>query len=219
MRYATVVLYLDEETFHPVAYRLMSEPSLTRQAIHSIKLLDDETIVLFGELTGDIDRYREILDDSPECITCTVASGDGDGPSYVYSQIRATEQTRKLLERRDNGDIIIKMPMEYTGDGGLKFTIVGKEESLLELSTLFDVEGSQMELVATGPYSPDSDGVFGDLTDRQQEVLETALGMGYYENPRGATLEEIAAELDIDHGTVGRHIRAIESKVFSKYIR
>lgn len=215
MRYATVILNQDEKSLHPIAHELDAEPSIQRKAIHSIKLLDDGTITMLGEIEGDLDRYREIMADSPVVHGFT-ASGDDSG--YVYSHVETSEQTREMLERREQGDFLIEMPIEYTDEGNRKVTVVGTEESLLELSELLDIGDTDLELVSMGPYSPDSKGVFADLTDRQQEVLETALRMGYYENPRGATLEEIATELDIDHGTVGRHTRAIESKVFAKYI-
>lgn len=215
MRYATVILKQDEEAFHPIAHELDREPAIERKAIHSIKLVDDGTIAMLGEIEGDLDRYREIMHASP-AVQRFAVSGDDSG--YVYSQVETSEQTREMLERRDEGDFVIEMPVEYTADGDRKITIIGKEESLLALSELFDVGDTKLELVSTGPYAPESKGVFADLTDRQREVLEVALRMGYYENPRAVTLEDIATELGIDHGTVGRHIRAIESKVFSKYL-
>jgi predicted DNA binding protein len=211
MRYATVIFRPDEETFHPVLRKLARTPDLRRRAIHSIKLLDDGTMTLLAELDGDVDQYREIMEETPEVLTYAATD-----TGFCYSQVEATEKTRRVLERRNEGDFIIKMPMEYTEDGGLKVTIIGEEEALMEIPG--QLGWMEMELVSTGPYAPDAEGVFAGLTDRQQEVLETALRLGYYETPRETTLEEIAAELDIDHGTAGKHIRRIESKVFAKYV-
>lgn len=215
MRYATVIVYQNEEQFHPVAHELDEEPALQRKAIHSIKLLDDGTIAMLGEFEGNMDRYREIMRQSPSVHTFAVS---GETTAFTYSQVEASEQARTLIRRRDQGDFIIKMPIEYTEDGGRRFTIIGEEECLLAVPDLLDVGESEVELVSTGPYSPDSEGVFAGLTDRQREVLETAIRMGYYENPRQTTLEEIAGELCVDHGTVGEHIRTVEAKVFNKYV-
>lgn len=215
MRYATVILYQDEESFHPMAAKLANEPDIRRKAIHSVKLVDDGTLALLGEVEGDLDRYRELVEDSPEVITYAIS---GDESGYVYSQVEATDRAREMMRRTEEGDFILQMPIEYTDDGGRKFTVVGEEQAIIELSSMMDLDEVEMELVSTGPYAPDQDGVFAELTDRQREVLETALELGYYEDPRQVTLEDIAAELGIDHGTVGRHIRAIESKVFSKYV-
>jgi predicted DNA binding protein len=45
-------------------------------------------------------------------------------------------------------------------------------------------------------------------------VLETAVDVGYYTNPREATHADIADELGIAATTVGEHLREIESRVF-----
>ncbi|WP_254839769.1 helix-turn-helix domain-containing protein [Natronomonas marina] len=54
----------------------------------------------------------------------------------------------------------------------------------------------------------------GELTDRQQEVLETAHGMGYFDHPKGANAGEVADELDISRSTFAEHISAAQSKLF-----
>ena len=53
----------------------------------------------------------------------------------------------------------------------------------------------------------------GRLTERQQEVLETAYEMGYFDRPRGANATEVAAELDIDPSTFSEHLAAAQTKL------
>lgn len=69
-----------------------------------------------------------------------------------------------------------------------------------------------------GPYHPEAERVFAGLTDRQQEVLETAIRLGYYETPREATHDDIAEQVDVEPSTVGKHLRHVESRVFSEYV-
>ena len=95
MRYLTVDVYLDWRSFHPVEYRLASDPEVRRKALHSFKLLDDDTVVLLAEVEGNLDRYREILRDSPE-IQRFAVSGDQSG--YCYSQTATTQTSKELLE-------------------------------------------------------------------------------------------------------------------------
>ncbi|WP_436936058.1 helix-turn-helix domain-containing protein [Halovenus marina] len=213
MRYLSVVLYLDWASFHPLEHQLAQESNLRRKALHSLKLLDDGTIALLAEAEGDLDRYRELMRESPAVKRFTVA---GDESGFCYSQTEATPASRDLLERRETGDFIIEMPIEYTDDGGLHMTIIGEEDTLMTVSDLFD--DVEVELQSTGPYFPEAGGVFADLTERQSEVLKTAIGMGYYENPREATLSDLAETLDVDPATVGKHLRTIESKVLKQYI-
>jgi PAS domain S-box-containing protein len=54
----------------------------------------------------------------------------------------------------------------------------------------------------------------GRLTDRQQEALETAHAMGYFDWPRESSGEDVAGALDITQPTVNKHIRLGEREVF-----
>jgi len=54
----------------------------------------------------------------------------------------------------------------------------------------------------------------GRLTDRQREVVETAVEMGYFEYPRSASATEVAEALDIDVSTFAEHLTLAQSKLF-----
>ncbi|KAA9398786.1 bacterio-opsin activator [Haloarcula sp. CBA1130] len=56
------------------------------------------------------------------------------------------------------------------------------------------------------------------LTDRQQEVLETAVEMGYFEYPKGANAGDVAAELDISVSTFAEHLAAAQTKLLDTII-
>lgn len=214
MRYMTVVLDIDWEEFHPVEHRLATDDRITRKALHEIKLLDDGTIALLAEVEGDLDRYREIVSESPEVKRFAVS---GNETGFCYSQTEPTPMSLEMLERRDRGDFLIEMPIEYTDTGSLLMTIVGEEADLMGLPALMD--DIDIELISTGPYYPSPDGVFSELTDRQREVLHVAVENGYYQTPREATLADLATVLQIDPATVGKHLRSIESKVFASFGR
>lgn len=51
------------------------------------------------------------------------------------------------------------------------------------------------------------------LTPRQQEVVETAYTLGYYEQPRQASGEEVAEQLGIAQSTFCQHLRRGEQKL------
>lgn len=54
----------------------------------------------------------------------------------------------------------------------------------------------------------------GRLTDRQREVVETAVEMGHFEYPRSATATEVAETLDIDVSTFAEHLALAQAKLF-----
>ncbi|MFB6090000.1 MAG: bacterio-opsin activator domain-containing protein [Halobellus sp.] len=55
------------------------------------------------------------------------------------------------------------------------------------------------------------------LTDRQRDVIETALASGYFEWPRGSTAEEVADSLGIAAPTFHEHLRAGERKLIESF--
>jgi predicted DNA binding protein len=57
--------------------------------------------------------------------------------------------------------------------------------------------------------------VFDRLTDRQREIVERAYRAGYFETPKQATGEALAAEMDISTSAFHNHLRAAESELFS----
>jgi predicted DNA binding protein len=59
----------------------------------------------------------------------------------------------------------------------------------------------------------------GQLTDRQQEVLETAHEMGYFTHPKGANAGEVATELDITRSTFSEHLAAAQSKLMDAILQ
>lgn len=52
-----------------------------------------------------------------------------------------------------------------------------------------------------------------DLTERQQEVLQTAIDLGYFEIPRETTLEDLAAELDCSHQALSECLRRAQENL------
>ncbi|EMA35375.1 helix-turn-helix domain-containing protein [Halobiforma nitratireducens] len=51
------------------------------------------------------------------------------------------------------------------------------------------------------------------LTDRQIEVLETAIEMDYFEHPKGANAGDVADELGINRATFAEHLAAAQRKL------
>ena len=79
-----------------------------------------------------------------------------------------------------------------------------------------------LELVARRQHSRQErtpaelgDQVRAELTDRQLEVLRTALSAGYFEWPRENDGSEVAGRLDITQPTLNKHLRLAEKTVFS----
>ncbi|MFC7323877.1 helix-turn-helix domain-containing protein [Halorubrum rutilum] len=58
----------------------------------------------------------------------------------------------------------------------------------------------------------------GRLTDRQREVVRTAQRLGYFEYPRGADAEAVAAAVGIARSTFAEHLAAAQRRVFGEFV-
>lgn len=217
MRYVTLLLSPAEgQGFHPVTERIVSDPDLDPVAFHRMNDLGDGTVTLLAEVTGDADRYREILADSPEVREFTVVEGEGDR-AFGYSRTETNELVEHLLERDRGHELVREMPVEITDDGSQRVTLVGTEEAFTRAE--YDPpDGVNIEIERTGAYTPGDGRLLDGLTARQREVLEAAVAAGYYETPREATHEDIAEEVGCSPATVGEHLQKIERSVFGALV-
>ncbi|WP_227779061.1 helix-turn-helix domain-containing protein [Haladaptatus pallidirubidus] len=177
-----------------------------------MELLADDTVAIFAEGRGDVEGLRQILSESPEVLEFSI-SGD-DAGFFSYTRYAADDLTRILMEDRRESSYLIDMPIEYTDDGGLRVTYIGTEAAFADVLSE-QPEGIRLEVERTGPYTPGPRHVVSRLTERQREVLRTAVDLGYYQEPREATHNEIAAVTGLSETTVGEHLRKIEATVFS----
>lgn len=211
MRYAKGVLLPTEGGLHPVDQLFADEPAVTRELLHNISLLEDETVAVLYQLSGDIDRIRETVETSPEVLDYQLSVAGST--ATVYAHIESSALIRDLLGVLRRHELVLDMPLAFTEDGGLRGLVIGGDETISD--AMDDLPDSiSVQLEGIGEYEPEHRRVFASLTERQQETLLTALDMGYYEVPRETTHEEIGEALDRTAATVGEHLRRIERTVF-----
>jgi predicted DNA binding protein len=115
-------------------------------------------------------------------------------------------------------ELAMETPIEVEDDGSFVLTLVGPMAAFRE-ATPTDTDAYTVEVLETGEHHPELGDLFLSLTERQREVLEAATDLGYYDNPRQATHEDIAAEVDASPSTVGEHLRKVEAQVFAHLVR
>jgi predicted DNA binding protein len=215
MRYVTVrVTHAEGDAFHPLGAAVADEPAVTTGPIHQLELIDGDTGVSLSEIRSGLDRYSEILGESPYVIEYTTTGTDR---GFAYTHFELDDLIRRLLRYRRSSELIVEMPIESEPDGATVVTLVGDAGAFADAFDGIPEEVS-VDVVETGAYDPGVRQLSGRLTARQREVLSTAVRAGYYENPREATHDELAAELGISPATVGEHLRKIESRVFSGFV-
>ncbi|WP_226023027.1 helix-turn-helix domain-containing protein [Halomicrobium salinisoli] len=217
MRYVRIrVTPRGRAAFHPLGERLAEDPDVIRGAIHQMDLLADGTGVMLAEARGDQERYEEILETSEHVLDFAVTGAEGWW--YSYTHFEPTPLTERMVRRREESEAVMEMPVEVEEDGSLLITLVGDEANFADAMPP-DTDVYDVEMLSTGERPPEGDDPFADLTGRQREILDAAVRLGYYRNPREATHEDVAERVGTTPSTVGEHLRKIESRVFSRFVR
>ncbi|MFC7137033.1 helix-turn-helix domain-containing protein [Halobaculum litoreum] len=138
-----------------------------------------------------------------------------DRSCYCLIEGRAPAESRALWEHFTRGSLMTVPPVEWNDDGSSTVTLVGTEADVQ--AAVAAVPGDirvDVERVGRGRIDrPDA----GDaLTDRQREALATAVDLGYYDTPRGATIADVAAALGRSRSTVGEHLQRAEATVITR---
>ncbi len=219
MRYATFTI-VAESGFTGVGRTISGHPAITHEGIQNITLLGDGTVLMLTQLRGDLELARTILEERDDIRQCEVF-GREEGYAYIHAE--ATEIVQQLLAVEREHEVLISTPIEFgeteRGEGEeLRVTLLGEDRTLQRVVSNAP-DAVDVRLEETGEYQPNLDEVAALLTDRQREILATAVEMGYYEVPRETTQREIAAALDIAPGTVTEHLQKIESKVLTPLVR
>jgi hypothetical protein len=219
MRYVRLRIRPTEgEGFHPLGEQLSADPAVERGKIYRVDMLDDGTALLLAEARGDRESYREILESSEHVLDFSIADGGEGGWWYSYTHFEPTEVNERMLSIRYDLGLAMEMPVEVEPDGSMLVTLVGPQEAFAEGGPT-DAPGYELEVLETGEHHPDLGDLFLSLTERQREVLEAAVDLGYYDDPRAATHEDVARAVDAAPSTVGEHLRKIESRVFGQLVR
>lgn len=200
--------------FHPTAYELhTSESSAGRKSILHFNVLDDGTMVMLAHVHGNSDRMRRLIEQNPDVIDYSVSDeGDGTGLMYLHSQL--PDSMRGILRPLDEHEVFFES-IEYISEEEIRVTMIGETNEVLQRALAAIPEEINITVERIGVYSPGTSDLTGLLTDRQQEILDIAMELGYYENPRRSTHGEIAERVGIDASTVSEHMRKIEARAFA----
>ena len=192
----------------------------------------DTTVRLEGIAPADggvVTCFLAVEDADPEAVLGSVAPRDAVTGARVVSE--ESDETLFELRLTDASAVVTLVEL---GAKVESFTATGGEGRLVIRAPA----GSDLRTFTLGVQSPFPDvsvvakrEVDDDvqstssfrrqleekLTDRQRDVMETALASGYFEWPRGSTAEEVASSLGIAAPTFHEHLRAGERKLIESF--
>lgn len=166
--------------------------------------VDGSQQLLFWASGGDHERFVEGLAADPTIETHKRFLVEEDRSLYrvTYSDETATDSAYSLWSDMD------AVLLESTGSARgwtVRFAFPTRR-ALERFVGWFRERGLSISVTTIVDYEADTDDRWG-LTDAQRETLATAARTGYFDVPRGATLADVAAELDISSQAASVRLR------------
>lgn len=202
---------------HECPYREFSErfPDITIREWHHY----DCQVLELSSTTAPSEELLEEIRHIGEVLHSTI---DDDGV-YVVAQSCKCPIEDSIIKGFQAHNCVYTPPTIYR-QGWEHYTVIGFDERdiqgvLRELdeSRKIDVLSKTSIEERQLPHSTlfSIDRLFAGLTDRQLAALRLALDNGYYNQPRGASTEELAEQTDIARATFEEHLRKAENKLIT----
>lgn len=179
----------------------------------------DDTLRLFLAVSGvDVEALDAVAADHPE-ITDVTLIADRDDERLVAVTLAESSLGERLAElgavlrsvhiESGSGRATVELPVsgdvrtfvERVLSAYPETELIGRRERTRRLQTPHEFQSLIEER----------------LTDRQQEALQTAYYGGFFEWPRDATGEDVAATLGVSQPTFLQHLRTAERKLLSAF--
>lgn len=163
------------------------------------------------------DELASAIDD----IGTTLCETKDEDRLYAIVRSSLCSLDDSLISRFEAHNCLYMPPTVYR-EGWEHYTVTAFDEGdvsklLGNLDEDRDIEVVSSKPIETKqvPHSPfmTTDSVFGGLTSRQLDALHIALDNGYFEQPRGASIKELANQTNVARSTFEEHLRKAENKV------
>lgn len=161
---------------------------------------------------GDREALLAGLAAAPEAVATDTAPAPDGGFYLLLSLDRdAISPMDAVFEALARERLVVVPPVMYR-DGGVHVQLVGEAQTIgaivEAMPPMVDVEAHEVGERGLAVDSPAA-----TLSDRQREAVLAALDLGYYDQPRRATHEDVAAELGCAPSTVSEHLQKAEAKL------
>lgn len=208
MRHYEIRFSPGPESFHPFTRVLEGEEDVRQVAIHQMRLVSDDLGLMLYEFAGDAARIEELMDELLGDLGYQLHRIEDR--VFVYSLLVPNDTVRELLRIIRDFEVFLDPPIRFTRNGDIVVRYVGTEASFHRAMSIVpdDVTAT---LQKKREYRPGGETFESRLTERQREIFDAAVELGYYSAPRQATHADVGETVGLASGTVGEHLRKIEA--------
>lgn len=228
MGFTEVVYKIRSDSF-PLSHATESDPEL-RVVVNQIGWDEQERVSKsLYTIVGSDDQVTKLVDALKPLFDSAEVSESTRGQAVLK-----TQASIDTLKKAANP---IAFALDYFGDGAIlqpalvkdgyfhmRVLVTGKVD-LADLLSRYEAgvrEGrwSDFKLMRIDDFDPEQQiaGAFTEnLTQKQLEVIKTALALGFYNTPRDITLDDLSNIFGISKAAVHNRLQAAERKVIQKF--
>lgn len=198
----------DEAEIHPV-YDLWANAEFIERSTALQWNFTGEELGILHRSVGDVDAFEAAIEAIPEVLAYDIVRTDTD-VFYVYLRDTPTDAFDEMVRPFAESSLVVVPPVRYHEDGTVTFSIFGPDA---EIQAGIDHLPAPMEctIEAISGLESMAATVETRLSRRQREAMEAAAELGYYEVPREASHEDVAAAIDCAPSTAAEHLRKAEA--------
>lgn len=217
MKYARLTGTPDPERT-PEIFDLLARSSFVDEARLYDWNLSNDAVTALLEVDGERERFRDEAADVLGMRSVDTARIS----ERRFTLLAVLEPTvvpllQGLVGTISREGLVVAKPLLYR-DGQVHARIVGSAAVLQRAVDEFPAEIA-LEISAIGEFDRSRETPLSGLSDRQREALLAAFDLGYYEQPRRATHEDVAARLDCAPNTASEHLQKAEIKLVTDVLR
>lgn len=200
---------------HPM-YGVMTNAPFIKRATAIQWNYTGDALGILHYVVGDADALKQAMQEIPEVVGYDIERIDGES-CYVYVRDATTDSLQEMFSPISSGGLIVVPPIEYDPDGTVVFSMFGPDDEVQDAIEDITIP-VDVTIEAVGGLAHTTAALEANLTDRQRDVVETAVELGYYDIPRSASQEDIASELDCAPSTIAEHLRKSEAQILRTHV-
>lgn len=212
MKHLRLTVAVDAERAPPFFTLLAASPGIEETRLLELDGAGDDQVTLLYAIEGDPTAFAEQVPETAG-VESVRLSDTRRGLTYALVDLRPAETPLFGAIHRASArpGLVVRTPIVYR-DGRMDARVVGDPAALQDgLDEAPDGVTVQVDEIG-GPHAG-RDRPETALSARQREAVEVAAALGYYDQPRGATHEDVAAELGCAPSTASDHLQNAEAKL------
>lgn len=217
MKYLDVEIRLPDRLLHPMAAFVRETEAVEYEEMLAWNVQPSRGIrqVLFY-VEAAVERYRERVATVEPVQSFRIEPVD-ESSLHVWAREEIRPEDEAWQSAFAGRQLVVVPPVQFDADAAMRMTVVGDGE---DMGAVLDGLPASVGVTVheIGSYDRRGGTVAGALTDRQREAVVTARAVGYYDVPREATLEDVAAALECAESTASVLLRRAERDVFARVL-